>query len=92
MNSTAVKVHWKTLSCTHANGDITGYIIYYGKYGSNHNKSRIDINNGRQTSFTISGLYSLTNYTISIAAVNANGTGPNTSLNLICKLLLLLST
>ena len=32
---------------------------------------------------------SLTNYTISIAAVNANGTGPNTSLNLICKLLLL---
>ena len=64
---------WQPPLEKHFNGSITGYIIQYGRIGSDDKRSR-NIHN--DTKHTISGLFAYVEYSVTVAAVNANGTGP----------------
>ena len=56
------------------NGSITGYVIQYARVGSDDNMI-MNVSNGT-TSETISGLFACVKYSVTVAAVNAKGTGP----------------
>jgi len=64
-------VSWRAPSGRHHNGLLTGYMIHYFKDGSDG--PMIFVNT---STYLISGLMSSTNYTVRVAAVNSNGTGP----------------
>ena len=55
------------------NGQINGYTINYTRVGSSDMMS-MNVNSG--TTHTISGLVAYVNYSVIVAAVNVNGTGP----------------
>ena len=55
------------------NGEITGYTIQYTRVGSSDTMS-VNVTSG--TTHTISGLVAYVNYSVIVAAVNVNGTGP----------------
>jgi len=60
------------------NGDVTGYVIRYTRVGSGHGVSlNITFDGGGvfQTS-DIPGIMAYTNYSVEVASVNVNGTGP----------------
>ena len=59
------------------NGDVTGYVIRYTRVGSGVSQmmSISDRRKGVRTS-VIQGLVVFTNYSVEVAAVNVNGTGP----------------
>ena len=60
------------------NGEVTGYVIRYTRVGSGVSQTiTVDRgnNNGFRTS-NITGLMAFTNYSVEVAAVNVNGTGP----------------
>ena len=65
---------WQPLSERNSNEPITGYVIQYGRVGSDDNMIE-NVPSGT-TSTTISGLHACTEYSVTVAAVNANGTGP----------------
>ncbi|XP_065894463.1 complement receptor type 2-like isoform X2 [Dysidea avara] len=67
----SVIVSWKSPPGRHHNGLLTGYIIHYFKDESDETETFANT-----TTHIISGLISATNYTIQVAAVNSNGTGP----------------
>ena len=52
------------------NGDLTGYVIRYTSSGI------AQIQNSSSTASLITGLVANTLYTVQVAAVNINGTGP----------------
>ena len=55
------------------NGDITGYVIQYTRVGSSDMISEtVTI----ATTHKISGLVAYVNYTVTVAAMTVNGTGP----------------
>ena len=58
------------------NGDvpITGYVIQYARVGKDIDDMIVNVPN--DTTFTITGLYANAGYKVTVAAVNANGTGP----------------
>ena len=56
-----------------SNGSITGYVIQYARVKSN---DRMIMNVPNDTTLKISGLYAQVEYSVTVAAVNANGTGP----------------
>ena len=62
------------MECIHRNGEITGYILQYGVYGSEA-KQLMSILGGDTNRATILELTSATTYSIEVAAVNRNGTG-----------------
>ena len=64
---------WQPPLEKHYNGSITGYIIQYGRVGSDDKRS---MNVPNDTKHTISGLFAYVEYSVTVAAVNANGTGP----------------
>ena len=76
-SSTSITVQWGPVDCIHRNGDITGYSVQYGEVGS---ESTHTVN---ETSKTISGLSTSTNYTYQVAARNSAGLGPYSDLQTI---------
>jgi len=59
------------------NGDVTGYVIRYTRVGGG--VSQMIIVNGSSAGLrtsVITGLVAFTNYSVEVAAVNVNGTGP----------------
>ena len=58
------------------NGDVpmTGYVIQYARVGKDIDDMIVNVPN--DTTFIITGLWAKAEYKITVAAVNANGTGP----------------
>ena len=55
------------------NGPITSYVIQYTRVGSS---DMMNVNITSETTHTISGLVVLTEYSVIVAAMTINGTGP----------------
>ena len=72
VNPASLMVSWDPPPMIDHNGLIT-YMIQYIRDGSSDMMSG-NINNG--TTHTISGLVAFVDYSVRVAAVNANGTGP----------------
>ena len=74
---TSLTVSWQLpLKISH-NVPITGYVIQYKKNGSQDtvsNRQKVNVASG--TTHTISGLVAITEYSVKVAAMNVNGTGP----------------
>ena len=68
INSTSITVQWGAVPCIEQNGNITGYIVWYG----NETQS---VSGGSVTETTISNLTPSTTYNIEVAAVNNADTG-----------------
>ena len=68
LNSCSITRNLKLPDCIDRNGNITGYSVWYGVYGSNNDS--IDVSTRK-----ISELFSNTTYTIEVAAVNSGGIG-----------------
>ena len=71
VSSSTLTIQWGDVPCIHQNGEITGYTIQYGATGSG-NKQTVKTS---ETEVTLSSLTPETNYEISVAAVNTEGTG-----------------
>ena len=70
----SIIVTWRPPLRRHHNGLLIGYMVHYFKYGSNETDDVVTFVN--TSPHVISGLMSSTNYSIQLAAVNSNGTGP----------------
>ena len=68
----SLKVSWRLPSDICHKELVTGHVIRYGKVGSNVETKNVD----KETTHTISGLLACTRYSVEVAAMNANGTGP----------------
>ena len=66
-------VSWQPPPVIDHNGMITGHVIQYTRVGSSDIMS-VNVNNG--TTHTISGLVAYVDYSVTVAAMNVNGTGP----------------
>ena len=66
-------VSWQLPLEINHNRPITGYVIQYTRVGSSDMTS---VNVGGGTTYKISGLVAYVNYSVTVAAVNVNGTGP----------------
>ena len=73
LNPASLRVSWDPLLEIHHNGLITGYIIQYTRVGSSDMMS-VNVTNG--TTHTISRLVANVNYSVIVAAMTVNGTGP----------------
>ena len=71
VSSSTLTIQWGDVPCIHQNGEITGYTIQYGATGSG-DKQTVKTS---ETEVTLSSLTPETNYEISVAAVNTEGTG-----------------
>ena len=68
----SLRVSWDPPSEIHRNGPITGYVIQYTRVGTSDMTS---VNVVNRTTHTISGLFVLAEYSVTLAAINVNGTG-----------------
>ena len=68
----AITVQWEEVDCIDRNGDITGYSVLVVTSGGD---DRI-VTVGDVREATISGLTPSTVYTVSVAAMNSQDTGP----------------
>ena len=64
---------WQPPLEKNCNGVITGYVIQYARVGLEDNMIE---NIPDYTVLTLSGLFAYAEYSVTVAAVNANGTGP----------------
>ena len=71
MNSIAITVQWEAVPCIKQNGDIIGYTVRVLVSGEMERVEDVDVNE-----VTISELTPSTTYSIQVAAVNSEGTGP----------------
>ena len=67
-----LEVSWQPPSENNCNGAITGYVIQYARVGSDDNM----VVNILDISLALSGLFACAEYSVTVAAVNVNGTGP----------------
>ena len=91
---TSLNVSWQPPLEIDHNGPITGHMIQYTRVGSSDMMS-VTVSSG--TTYTISGLVAYVNYSVTVAAMNVNGTGPFSILmvgrsgegskSILCKLL-----
>ena len=72
LNATSVIVTWDPLECNNSNGNIIGYIIEYISANGSHRGEKM-IND---LSCILTNLIPLMEYSFTVTAVNANGTGP----------------
>ena len=63
-----ISLQWEMVECLHQNGDITGYSVQYEEAGTN-------VVETKNLNITLSQLTPFIEYSISVAAVNANGIG-----------------
>ena len=73
VNPSSLMVSWQPPPEIDHNGVITGYVLQYQKDGSNNMMS---VNLPSRTTRTISGLDPFVQYSVTVAAINVNGTGP----------------
>jgi len=73
VNQASLNVSWQQLPIIHHNGPLTGHVIQYTRVGSSDMMS-VTVTSG--TTYTISRLVAFVNYSIRVAAMNVNGTGP----------------
>ena len=73
VNSTAVRLSWEKLNCTEHRGIITGYSILLNVTGEMQSTVNVTADT---TSIELSQLIELKQYSVSVAAINANGIGP----------------
>uniref|UniRef100_A0A158PQE6 Neogenin-like protein n=1 Tax=Brugia pahangi TaxID=6280 RepID=A0A158PQE6_BRUPA len=76
ISTTSILVQWVPLSAEDRNGILTGYRIKY-KTKLRGAKSNTLVIDGNNSSYTISGLEPGTQYMLRVAAINQNGSGPN---------------
>ena len=72
-NPSLLMVSWQPPLARHHNGPITGHVIQYTRVGSSEMMS-VNVTSG--TTHTISGLVGYVNYSVIVAAMTVNGTGP----------------
>ena len=72
VTSSSITVQWWTVPCIHRNGLIIGYRIRAMTSGEDDRMETV----GYVREATITGLTPSTEYTVSVAAVNSQGTGP----------------
>lgn len=72
LNATSVLVTWHPLDCISSNGNITGYRIEYASADGSHRGEKTTAG----LSCVLTELVALMEYSFTVAAVNANGTGP----------------
>ena len=70
VNSASLRVSWQLPSTINYNGPVTGHVIRYTGGGTS---DMMNVNNG--TTHTISGLVAFIDYSVTVAAINVNGTG-----------------
>ena len=73
VNPASMMVSWRPPIRINHNGPITGHVILYTRVGSSDTMS-VNVTNG--TTHTISGLVAYVNYSVIVAAMTVNGTGP----------------
>ena len=76
VNLSSLSVSWQPSLEIYWNGQIIGYVIQYTRVGLSDTMSE-NVNSG--TTHKISGLVAYVNYSVIVAAVNVNGTGPYSS-------------
>ena len=69
----SLMVSWQPPPQVDHNGPITGHVIQYTRIGSSDMMS-VNVNSG--TTHTISGLVAYVGYSVTVAAMNVDGTGP----------------
>ena len=69
----SLMVLWQPPIQRDRNGPITGYVIQYTRVGSS---DMMSVNVASGTTHTISGLVAYVNYSVIVAAMTVNGTGP----------------
>ena len=72
-NPASLVVSWKPPRRSNRNGEITGHVIQYTRVGSS---DMMSVNVANRTTHTISGLVAHVNYSVIVAAMTVNGTGP----------------
>ena len=72
VNPASLRVSWELPSTINYNGPITGHVIRYTGGGIS---DMMSVNVNSTTTHTISGLVAFVNYSVTVAAVNVNGTG-----------------
>ena len=78
-NPASMMVSWQPPVARDRNGDITGYMVNYTMVGSSDIDMMSMIFMGETKGFmhiTISGLVAYVNYSVIVAAMTVNGTGP----------------
>ena len=77
IDPTMLSLRYRPPETSLRNGDVTGYVIRYTRVGSGVSQMII-VNGGSAGLCTsdIPGLVAFTNYSVEVAAVNVNGTGP----------------
>ena len=73
VNPASLMVSWQLPPVIDHNGPLTGHMIQYTRVGSSDIMNDV-VTSG--TTHTISGLVAYSNYSIRVAAVNDQGTGP----------------
>ena len=69
-------VSWQLPVKKNSNEAITGYVILYARDGSDDNDNNMILNVPNDTTeLSLSGLYACAKYSVTLAAVNTNGTG-----------------
>ena len=79
MNSctTTISIRWDRVNCILRNSNITGYIVRYGRHGSESDTEDLTVTGTSGRQYTIIGLNASTVYFVMVAAMNSNGyTGP----------------
>ena len=69
----SLSISWDPPPEIDQNGPITGYVIRYSRVGSNVTMDEI-VTSG--STYTITKVLPFVNYSVDIAAMNVNGTGP----------------
>ena len=72
VNPSSLRVSWQPPPEIDRNGVITGYVIEYTRSGGS--SDMVTITSG--TTRTISGLVTFVDYSVTVAAMTSNGTGP----------------
>ena len=76
VNPASLGVSWQQPPVIYLNGPITGYVIQYTRVGSSDMMSE-NISSGN--AHRLSRLFPYVNYSVTVAVVNVNGTGPFSS-------------
>ena len=76
-----LSVRFRPPEASQRNGDVTGYVIRYTRVSSGVSQmitveETSSISNGKFWTSVIPGLVAFTHYSVEVAAVNVNGTGP----------------
>ena len=80
LNSTAIVVEWFPINDTRE--VVIGYTITWQRQGHKRQKME-NISDASVTNFVLTGLRKYTNYTISVAAYNSMGAGPDSEMTLV---------